>query len=124
MWICFLWSRLLDLGDLGLGFLISFDVYSFGEVLMEFVLGKFGISGIKIDFESEVWLEWVLLLINVYDKEFLFKLVDLLFIVDEDLFGEVWVIVIIVCVCFYIKFYKWFSMCYVLKVLENLYKVV
>lgn len=45
-------------------------------------------------------------LINVNDKEGLFKLVDLFFIVDEDFMEEVWVMVIIVKVCLNFKFLK------------------
>lgn len=117
-------SQPSDSGDSGLGFSTSSDVYSFGEVLMELVSGKLGISGTKTDPESEAWLEWALPLINVHDKESLPKLVDPSLIVDEDLLGEVWAIAIIARACLHTKPHKRPSMRHVLKALENPHKVV
>jgi serine/threonine protein kinase len=101
----------------------TYDVYSFGKVLLELVSGKQGLSR-GTDPAAEAWLEWALPLISIHDKDSLPKLVDPSLIVDEDLLDEVWAMAIIARACLHTKSSKRPSIQHVLKALENPGKVI
>ncbi|XP_061363593.1 probable LRR receptor-like serine/threonine-protein kinase At2g16250 [Gastrolobium bilobum] len=101
----------------------AYDVYCFGKVLLELVTGKLGISA-SSDAELKQWLEQMLPCISIYDKELVTKIVDPSLIVDEDLLEEVWAVAIVSRSCLNPKPSRRPPMRYVLKALENPFKVV
>lgn len=76
----------------------KYDAYRFGKVLLKLVTGKLGFSA-STDAEMNEWLEQTLPYINIYDKELVTRIVDLLLIVDEDLLDEVWPVVVVARSC-------------------------
>ncbi|KAJ0025923.1 hypothetical protein Pint_08962 [Pistacia integerrima] len=101
----------------------AYDVYCFGKVLLELVTGKLGISK-SDDATTRDWLEHTLPYISIYDKEMVTKIVDPSLIVDEDLLEEVWAMAIVARSCLNPKPSKRPPMKYILKALENPFKVV
>ncbi|KAL5780495.1 hypothetical protein ACOSQ2_011232 [Xanthoceras sorbifolium] len=99
------------------------DVYCFGKVLLELVTGKLGISKAD-DATTREWLENTLPYISIYDKEMVSKIVDPSLIVDEDLLEEVWAMAIVARSCLNPKPSRRPPMKYILKALENPFKVV
>ncbi|KAK2660534.1 hypothetical protein Ddye_007067 [Dipteronia dyeriana] len=99
------------------------DVYCFGKVLLELVTGKLGISK-SDDATTREWLENTLPHITIYDKEMVSKIVDPSLIIDEDLLEEVWAMAIVARSCLNPKPSKRPPMKYILKALENPFKVV
>lgn len=98
-------------------------MYCFGKVLLELVTGKLGISK-SDDATTREWLEHTLPHIGLHDKEMLTKIVDPSLILDEDLLEEVWAMAIVARSCLDPKPAKRPPMKYVLKALENPFKVV
>ncbi|XP_044475100.1 probable LRR receptor-like serine/threonine-protein kinase At2g16250 [Mangifera indica] len=101
----------------------AYDVYCFGKVLLELVTGKLGISK-SDDATTREWLEHTLPYISIYDKEMVTKIVDPSLIIDEDLLEEVWAMSIVARSCLNPKPAKRPPMKYILKALENPFKVV
>ncbi|KAK0577718.1 hypothetical protein LWI29_037488 [Acer saccharum] len=99
------------------------DVYCFGKVLLELVTGKLGISK-SDDATTREWLENTLSHITMYDKEMVSKIVDPSLIIDEDLLEEVWAMAIVARSCLNPKPSRRPPMKYILKALENPFKVV
>lgn len=99
------------------------DIYCFGKVLLELVTGKLGISS-SDDATWREWLEITLPYISIYDKEMVSKIVDSSLIVDEDLLEEVWAMAIVAKSCLNPKPAKRPPMKYILRALENPFKVV
>ncbi|TXG52219.1 hypothetical protein EZV62_021388 [Acer yangbiense] len=99
------------------------DVYCFGKVLLELVTGKLGISK-SDDATTREWLENTLSHITIYDKEMVSKIVDPSLIIDEDLLEEVWAMAIVARSCLNPKPSRRPPMKYILKALENPFKVV
>ncbi|KAK4860229.1 hypothetical protein QYF36_019561 [Acer negundo] len=99
------------------------DVYCFGKVLLELVTGKLGISK-SDDATTREWLENTLSHITIYDKEMVSKIVDPSLIIDEDLLEEVWAMAIVARSCLNSKPSRRPPMKYILKALENPFKVV
>lgn len=85
--------------------------------------GKLGISS-SSEAQVKEWLEQILPYITIYDKELVNKVVDPSLIVDEDLLEEVWAMAIVARSCLNPKPSKRPPMRYVLKALENPWKVV
>ncbi|XP_028797018.1 probable LRR receptor-like serine/threonine-protein kinase At2g16250 [Neltuma alba] len=101
----------------------AYDVYCFGKILLELVTGKMGISA-SSDAEFKEWLDQMLPYISIYDKELVAKIVDPSLVVDEDFLEEVWAIAIVARSCLNPKPSRRPPMRYVLKALENPFKVV
>ncbi|MCD7463117.1 hypothetical protein HAX54_049990 [Datura stramonium] len=101
----------------------AYDVYCFGKVLLELVTGKLGISA-SSDATMKEWLDKTLPCISIYDKELVTNIVDPSLIIDEDLLEEVWAVSIIARSCLNPKPLRRPLMRYVLKALENPWKVV
>ncbi|KAI9127932.1 hypothetical protein K1719_000925 [Acacia pycnantha] len=99
------------------------DVYCFGKILLELVTGKIGISA-SSDAEFKEWLDQMLPFISIYEKELVAKIVDPSLVVDEDFLEEVWAIAIVARSCLNPKPSRRPPMRYVLKALENPFKVV
>lgn len=70
------------------------------------------------------WLEETLPYISIYDKELVIKIVDPSLIIDEDLLEEVWAMAIVARSCLNPKPSRRPLMRYILKALENPFKVV
>ncbi|XP_044511959.1 probable LRR receptor-like serine/threonine-protein kinase At2g16250 isoform X2 [Mangifera indica] len=101
----------------------AYDIYCFGKVLLELVTGKLGISK-SDEATTREWLEHTLPYISINDKEMVTKIVDPSLIVDEDLLEEVWATAIVARSCLNPKPSKRPPMKYILKALENPFKVV
>ncbi|KAK9286156.1 hypothetical protein L1049_014538 [Liquidambar formosana] len=101
----------------------AYDVYCFGKVLLGLVTGKLGMSASN-DVEMKEFLEQTLPYISIYDKELVTKILDPSLIVDEDLLEEVWAMAIVAKSCLNPKPSRRPLMRYILKALENPWKVV
>ncbi|CAN1126947.1 Probable LRR receptor-like serine/threonine-protein kinase At2g16250 [Linum perenne] len=101
----------------------SYDVYCFGKVLLELITGKIGVSKLD-DATTRDWLDHTLGCISIYDKELVTKIVDSSMMVDEDLLEEVWAVAIVARSCLNPKASKRPPMKYILRALENPFKVV
>ncbi|KAL5197899.1 hypothetical protein ABZP36_001411 [Zizania latifolia] len=115
-------SRSLDKNISGPPATCSYDVYCFGKVMLELVIGNFGVSG-SDNAASEEWLTNTLDHIDINDKESISKIIDPLLVVDEDHLEEVWAVAIIAKTCLNSKPSRRPSARYVLKALENPLKV-
>ncbi|KVH93247.1 probable LRR receptor-like serine/threonine-protein kinase At2g16250 [Cynara cardunculus var. scolymus] len=101
----------------------TYDVYSFGKVLLELVTGKIGISA-SSDSTTKEMLDGLLPFISIYDKELVKIIIDPSLIVDEDLLDEVWAMAVVAKSCLNPKPSRRPLMRFVLKALENPLKVV
>ncbi|KAL8523727.1 hypothetical protein ACS0TY_013629 [Phlomoides rotata] len=101
----------------------AYDVYCFGKVLLELVSGNVGISTLS-DADAKQWLDNNLPSISMYEKDMVIRIVDQSLMIDEDLLEEVWAVAVVAKSCLNPKPSRRPSMKYVLKALENPFKVV
>ncbi|KAJ9135519.1 hypothetical protein P3X46_032697 [Hevea brasiliensis] len=102
----------------------AYDIYCLGEYYLSLlVTGKVGMSA-SSEAQLKEWLEQTLPYISIYDKELVTKIVDPSLIIDEDLLEEVWAMAIVARSCLNPKPSRRPLMVYILKALENPFKVV
>ncbi|CAD6221393.1 unnamed protein product [Miscanthus lutarioriparius] len=116
-------SKSLDKHTSGPPATCSYDVLSFGKVLLELVTGNIGISGSN-DAASEEWVSNTLNHINSGDRASIAGIIDPLLLVDEDHLEEVWAVAIIAKTCLSAKPSRRPTARYVLRALESPLRVV